>query len=184
MSNDHPRFKCGLYRWFLFTCTYTCARARTDPPRACVHVDQIVCSHARWLYRIIWEVCYCVLSPHERAPVGPSIPLSSPRSHPHLSTKNFWPAEMTNRSFLYSSWEVIITAHQNKNVVQTSGSKLPESKYRNVTYINKSSRKEYRYKLNLKYKNKSRILFMNKPNFFIKQNIYKHANRCYVYTRL
>ena len=36
----------------------------------CVCADQIVCSHARWLYRIIWEVCYCVLSPPRWAPLS------------------------------------------------------------------------------------------------------------------
>lgn len=65
------RFKCGFYQWFcirIYTYNiHTCARAHVDLPCSCVHVDQIVCSHARWLYRIIWEVRYCVLSPHERS---------------------------------------------------------------------------------------------------------------------
>jgi len=127
VSNDHLGFKCRLYQWFLFICT--CAPARVLDSR--VHVDQIVCSHARWLYRIIWEVCYCVLSPHEkllRTPLSlsllsPSAPSSvdeelltegdgQPVGHPYIHHKKLL------------SW-----IRHRKKPLQTSGSNLLESKY-------------------------------------------------------
>lgn len=47
VTNGRRRFKCG------------------PVSDLCVCMDQILCSHGRWLYRIIWELCYCVPSPQQ-----------------------------------------------------------------------------------------------------------------------